>query len=141
MPASLPEAATLTPLNEENLNTLLDMNSDLWELDRFGCKDKWALDSSVPVTIAQLAAFKRAEEELFILSDETQRFVNWEIQQLNDVEAALSALCDPSLLNDILLEKGARALEALESIGRLDTWVRLLRKTQPMNDSFKKLEG
>jgi len=69
--AELPESPhNPPPLDFEYLTDLLLANSDLWELDRFGCNEKWATDPSTRQAIAHLNLYDRAKEELGILSSE-----------------------------------------------------------------------
>jgi hypothetical protein len=78
MVAELPEDPhNPPPLDLEYLTNYLLADSDLWELGRFGCDEKWATDPETRRAIAFLHLYDRANEELDILSSECQRYVHW----------------------------------------------------------------
>jgi hypothetical protein len=84
---------------------------------------------------------KRGEEELPILASDCERFIKWQLQQLDQVELAL-AVCHPgTVINDIVLERSARSLQALEDMTALNKTIEGLKTLYPSSASFDSLKS
>jgi hypothetical protein len=114
----IPRDASLPPLNPLTINqlkqkTLLD---DFWELERRQCHERWAIDPSTRSGIKAWYEYERAKEEISILKLEVERFVEWNIARLDDVER-LVPLVD-GVIRSRLLNIGTKSMRALSSLGR-----------------------
>jgi Kyakuja-Dileera-Zisupton transposase len=132
------------PLPEKIAKDLALGDSQLWELVRFGCNEKWAKEPKMRRAISVLQTWIRAEEELVIIAEECQRFVKSHCQQLDNVERAFLSELRSSSLHEILVEIGAKSEQALRSVTSeaMGKMVRSLMATRgAKNENFHALQG
>ena len=139
---ALPEGVVKPPmLDETKVHELIQNDSDLWELDRFTSNEKWAKDSKTLHAVSVLATLQRAQEELFILASDCERFISWHTQKLDEIDCTLSLLLSNTILHDHLLERGARSLYALEELPYLEKTANLLIALRPAVPEFQHFKG
>jgi hypothetical protein len=136
-----PDPQNPTKLDEERLHELLEGDSSLWDLDRYGCNEPWAKDPQTKRALSELAELDRSEEELVLTSEETRRYINWNCAELNKVVVALSAMPSGSVTARCCLERGKLSADALKKIKVLNYTISLLQIQWPEVVEFKDLKS
>jgi hypothetical protein len=114
---------------DRKLDELLLIDSELWELDRSSCTDRWARDRPMQQAFKHLYNVARANEEVIILLSHSQRHINWHIADIKNVTNALKALSDTDCeLGPRLLIRGEIAAGTLRSWKGLQNMIKILRK-------------
>lgn len=88
----LPDYDLRSISTDKDLDELLLHDSALWDLDRYSCTDRWALDRLMQHAFKHLYDVARAKEEVIILLAQGQRHVNWYIADICKVIMALGEL-------------------------------------------------
>ena len=128
-------------LNEERLTDLLLSDSDLWSLERFRCDEPWAKDPHLRRAISSLCTLDQAEEELRILSEECQRFVNQQCSELDSLERARQIVSPGSAIHNRLSKYTTDVVNSLSGMQKLQKLAGCLIGSQPSETCFKDLEG
>jgi len=117
LPKDMPNKPSPLPTN---FKALLLADSELWELDRFGCNEKWARDPKTRHAISWLHNSKRATEEVSNLVSECLRYINWHQEQLNTIKGIIESIPSGSPFHLKLLERGNTSAHCLHNIQRIN---------------------
>lgn len=128
-------------LNEERLTDLLLSDSDLWSLERFRCDEPWAKDPHLRRAISSLGTLYQAEDELKILSEECQRFVNQQCSELDSLESSMQVVFPGSAIHSYLSKYATDVVKSLSGMQKLEKIASFLLESQPSESCFKDLEG
>jgi hypothetical protein len=131
-------------LPEKIAKDFLMRDSQLWDLERFRCNDRWAKELKTRRTISLLQEWVRGEEELHVLACECQRFLRSQCQRLENVQRTLLSVPRFSRVESILVEIGAKSEQALQllQMKSIADMVSSLIKTRGKKDeSFERLQG
>lgn len=91
--------------------------------------------------ISSLCTLDQAEEELRILSDECQRFVNYQCSELNSLESTLHIVFPGSAVHSYVSKCASDVFKSLVGMQRLQKIASFLSESQPTENCFKDLEG
>jgi hypothetical protein len=132
-----PNSKNPPPLNLKiSDDDILSFESGLFETDRFLCGDRWHQDGQMRKAIRVQFEEKRANEELDILVQEVDRYVNWHCTSITRVETAITNLVVATEVTTscaivkALVAEGKRFAEGLKGL-----------ESQSWKNLFTKLEG
>ena len=131
-------------LSEDIAKNLLLSDSELCDLHRFRCDEKWAKDLRTSRAIWKLKDWERGEEELEILARECERFVNAHCRKLEIVRLTLDSISRDSAVMKEVAEVGLKSVRTLQLLHSesMDKMVENLNKRGGNeNPHFKGLEG
>jgi len=113
---------------DKNLDELLLNDSALWDLDRYSCTDRWARDRLMQNAFRHMYDVARTKEEVIILLIQSQRHVNWYIEDIYNITKALGKLnmkdCE---LKRHLLGRAQLATAILQSWERFQDVIDIIR--------------
>jgi hypothetical protein len=85
--------------------------------------------------------YDRAKEELGILSSECDQYVNWNCLQLKIIHRAFKKVPRRSLVDDILMERGAKSAQSLRSLMNLVGTVEYFKDQKVAGAPIEEVEG
>lgn len=127
LPTSLDNEPSLAQMKKEQLSSL-DLTDQFWDLDHLECREKWATDPALRLSMKAFDEYTRAVEEVNILIGEVERYVNAQVSRLNRVKTLLQIVSGECMVRSLLLEVGEQSYCALQAV----TTVRQIYKKLPV---------